>query len=106
MDIQTIHYEAKEAANKAELDYFEKHGEPAYCGFAWVEVDVSRKNSKEAKLLKHVGFRDSWKPKCVYSWSVGDYATQSMDIKEQGARAYAEVMRKYGIKARACSRAD
>jgi hypothetical protein len=29
-----------------------------------------------------------------------------MDIKEAGAEAYAEVLRKFGINAHACSRAD
>ena len=27
---------------EAQKDYFEKNGEPGYCGFAWVEVPVDR----------------------------------------------------------------
>jgi hypothetical protein len=39
-------------------------------------------------------------------WKHGVSCTQSMDIKEAGAEAYAEVLREFGINAHACSRAD
>ena len=106
MNYQAIHQEAVEAANKAEQEYFEKYGEPMYCGFAWVSVRVTRTNSKEAIGLKSIGFKNSWMPKRVELWNVTSNGTQSMDIKEQGARAYAEVLRKHGIEAYAASRAD
>ena len=58
MDIQAIHNEAKTAAITAENAYLAQHGEPLYCGFAWVDVFVARTNSKEAKeLLKLVSKR-------------------------------------------------
>ena len=106
MNYQAIHQEAVEAANKAEQEYFEKYGEPMYCGFAWVSVRVTRTNSKEANALKDIGFKNSYMPKRLELWNVTKNSTQSMDIKEQGARAYAEVMRKHGIEAYAASRAD
>ena len=62
MDIQAIHNEAKTAAIQAENAYLSQHGEPLYCGFAWVDVFVERTNSKEAKeLLKiAVDTRKNW----------------------------------------------
>ena len=96
------------AARQAEADFRAKHGEPGYCGFGWVEVYVERTNSKLAKELLANGFkRDSFlKPKCLTVWNPGGSGTQSMDIKEAGAHAFAEVLRNAGLKAYACSRAD
>ena len=106
MDIQAIKNEAELAANLAQADFLHKHGEMAYCGFAWVDVYVSRTNSKEAKLLKEIGFKRDYKPKCLNLWKPGNYNGQSMDVLEAGARAYAEVLSKYGFRAYMGSRAD
>ena len=106
MDIQSIHNEAKTAAIQAENAYLSQHGEPLYCGFAWVDVFVARTNSKEAKELLKVGFKKSWRAKCLNLWSPGGYNGQSMSIKEAGASAYAEVLSKYGFRAYCGSRAD
>jgi hypothetical protein len=94
------------AARQAEADFRAKHGEPGYCGFGWVEVYVDRTNSKQAKELLAAGFRKDYKPKCLTVWNPGGSGTQSMDIKEAGAQAFAEVLQKAGLKAYACSRAD
>ena len=106
MDIQVIHNEAQTAAINAEQAFIAQHGEPAYCGFAWVDVFVERTNSKEAKELLKIGFKKSWRPKTMNLWSPGGYNGQSMDIKEAGASAYAEVLSKYGFRAYCGSRAD
>jgi hypothetical protein len=53
-----------------------------------------------------MGFRKSWKSKCLNLWRVGTYNGQSMDVKEAGAHAYAEVLSKYGYRAYMGSRAD
>ena len=106
MDIQAIRNEAEQAANQAQADFLQKHGEMAYCGFAWVNVYVSRSNSKEAKLLKEIGFKLDYVPKRLNLWSPGDYKGQSMDVLEAGARAYAEVLTKHGFRAYMGSRAD
>ena len=98
--------EAFEAARTAEADFRARHGEPGYCGFAWVDVYVNRTNSKEAKELIAAGFRKDYKPKCLSVWNPGGSFTQSMDIKEAGAHAFAEVLRKAGLNAYAWSRAD
>ena len=104
--VQAIVAEAKQAAVAAETAYRAKYGEPAYCGFAWVEVRVERTNSAEAKALIAAGFKKDWKPKVLSLWNPGGSGTQSMDVKEEGAAAFAKVMRDYGYKASACSRAD
>ena len=106
MDFQAIHNEAQTAAINAENAYLAQHGDPMYCGFAWVDVYVERTNSKEAKELLQMGFRKSWKSKCLNLWRVGTYNGQSMDVKEAGAHAYAEVLSKYGYRAYMGSRAD
>jgi len=106
MDIQAIHNEARQAAIQAENNFLAKHGEMAYCGFAWVDVYVERTNSKEAKELLKIGFKKSWRPKCLNLWSPGGYNGQSMDVKEHGAVAYAAVLEKYGFRAYMGSRAD
>ena len=106
MNIQAIKLEAEQAANQAQANFLSQHGEMAYCGFAWVDVFVERTNSKEAKLLKEIGFKRDYKPKCLNLWSPGNYHGQSMDVLEQGARAYAEVLSKYGFRAYMGSRAD
>ena len=98
--------EAFTAARQAEADYLAQHGEPGYCGFGWVEVYVDRTNSKQAKELLANGFKKDYKPKCLTVWNPGGSGTQSMDIKEAGAHAFAEVLRTAGLKAYACSRAD
>ena len=106
MNIQAIKLEAEQAAVAAENAYLAQYGERAYCGFAWVDVFVDRTNSKEAKLLKEIGFKRDYKPKCLNLWSPGNYHGLSMDVLEEGARAYAEVLRKHGFRAYAGSRPD
>ena len=104
--INQIVQDAFTAARQAEADYLAKHGEPGYCGFSWVEVYVDRTNSKQAKELLASGFKKDYKPNCLTVWNPGGSGTQSMDIKEAGAQAFAEVLQKAGLKAYACSRAD
>ena len=106
MNMQAIHQEATQAAKNAAQEFLLKHGDTPYCGFAWVEAQVGRTNSKIAKELKSIGFSNSWLPKRVYLWNPAEAATQSMDVLEAGARAYAEVLRKHGIEAYMHSRPD
>ena len=77
-----------------------------YCGFAWVDVAVTRTNSKLAKALESVGFRKSYRAKTMTLWDPAQHRGQSMDCKEVGAQAYAEVLRANGIQASMGSRAD
>jgi len=104
--LKQIVEEAFTAARQAEADFRARHGEPGYCGFAWVDVYVDRTNSKQAKELIAAGFKKDYKPKCLSVWNPGGSFTQSMDIKEAGAHAFAEVLRTAGLRAYAGSRAD
>ena len=103
-NIESICNTAKSAAERAEADFRAKHGEPGYCGFAWVKVS-EKASTKLGRALKTVGFRKSYNGG-LDLWNPGGSFTQSMDIKEAGAEAYAEVLRQHGINAYACSRAD
>ena len=114
-NILDIHTEAtqnaKNAVGKFLADWNAKtggneYGEPMYCGFAWVDVAVTRTNSKLAKALESVGFRKSYRPKTMTLWDPAQHRGQSMDCKEQGAHAYAETLRAHGINAYMGSRAD
>jgi hypothetical protein len=103
-NIESVHNTATSAAQRAEADFRAKHGEPGYCGFAWVKVS-EKASTKLGRALKTVGFKKSYNGG-LDLWNPGGSFTQSMDIKEAGAEAYAEVLRQYGINAYACSRAD
>ena len=115
MQIDQIHTEATNKAQNAVVDFLadwnsktggNEYGEPMYCGFAWVDVNVGRTNSKLAKQLEAVGFRKSHRAKTMTLWDPAQHRGQSMDCKEQGAYAYADTLRAAGIEASAGSRAD
>jgi len=115
MNIQELHTQATITAQRAVAKFLEdwtaktggnQYGEPMYCGFAWVDVSVARTNSKEAKALESIGFRKSYRPKTMTLWDPAKHPGQSMDCKEVGAQAYAEVLREAGYKAYMGSRAD
>jgi|TARA_R110002012_G_scaffold1278_2_gene5257 hypothetical protein len=95
--IENVNIEAQE-------DFLKKHGEPLYCGFAWVEVPVARVNSKEAKKLINLGFKKSWVRKRMDLW-IHSFS-QSMDIKIAGAQAVVELLKENGIQASYGCRAD
>ena len=113
--IDSITKQAEGAAKQAQQDFLSKwnantggneYGEPMYCGFAWVDVNVGRTNSRLAKQLESVGFRKSHRAKTMTLWDPAQHRGQSMDCKEQGAYAYADTLRAAGIEASAGSRAD
>ena len=103
-NIESVHNTAVAAAQRAEAEFRAKHGEPGYCGFAWVTVH-DKASTKLGRALKTVGFRKAYGGG-LQLWNPGGSYTQSMDIKETGARAYAEAFQKAGINAYMNSRAD
>ena len=103
-NLESIHNTAREAAVQAENAFRARHGEPGYCGFAWVVVR-EKGNTKLGRALKQLGFRKEYTGG-LSLWNPGGSFTQSMDIKETGAQAYAEVLRQHGIDAYMASRAD
>jgi len=119
-DTQVISTKAKAAAVAQQAAFLahwnnstggNEYGEPMYCGFAWVTVYPEHKgNTKlgkgERRVLESMGFKKDWTGKAWQLWNPTGYHGQSMDVKEAGAQAYAEVLRQYGFKAYMGSRAD
>lgn len=100
-----IHQEAIQAAKEAEALFKQQFGEPFYCGFAWVKI-YAKGNTKFGKeVAKTPGVSKAW-DRGYDVWNPGGSGTQSMDVKESGARAYANVLNTYGIKCYPQSRAD
>jgi len=101
----------EQAAEVAEVKLREIGGDRYACGFAWVTVyPVYKGNTKagreERKVLEAMGFRKDWTGKAYEYWNPSKWGGQNVDVKEAGARAAADVLRKYGFKAYAGSRLD
>ena len=103
-NIESVHNTAEAAARTAEAEFRAQHGEPGYCGFAWVTVH-EKASTKLGRALKTVGFTKAYGGG-LQLWNPGGSYTQSMDIKETGAQAYADTLKKFGITAYMSSRAD
>lgn len=98
--------EAFEAARQASNKTYQDMGGDNYaCGFAWVNIKPG--TSKVAKYLK-----DMWGARRSYHggidvWNPGGLNVQNIDIKEDGAQAFAKVLREQlGVTAYASSRLD
>ena len=110
VDPGEIWTEACVACKVAVEEYMMKHGEPLYCGFANVKIRPAR--GSFVKFLKRVGigslgYNGGWR--VSYYDMMDDHkmcGTQSMDLKEEGCQAFANVLKKYGIEAYMESRAD
>jgi hypothetical protein len=112
--IPEIHQKALTVAKTATVDYLanwtaktggNEYGEPMYCGFAWVELPGIKLSTKIGKAFASVGFKKGYRSG-LQLWNPSDHHGQSMDAKEAGADAYAEVLESYGVKAYGASRAD
>ena len=106
IDWYKVLVEAFQAAKDAETDFRAKYGEPFYCGFAWVNIrpghhPVVKVLKENFSQIGHKGHPSGWDV-----WNPGGSGTQSMDIKECGADAFASVLQKYGVTCYAQSRAD
>ena len=106
-----IFAEAKASSDSAVDEFVEKHGEPMYCGFANVSIHPARGRfvsfMKKADIGSN-GYKGGWRIS-YYDIMPNDHkyrGTQSMDIKEEGCRAFADALKKYGITAYTESRAD
>ena len=101
--------DATRAAKRALTTMMLKHGEDVYaCGFAWVTYpEKIRSNSQFGKALTAIGFKfDDYRKRFV-KWNPGDYMGQSIDFKEEAAKAYADEFEKLtGIKLTVGSRMD
>ena len=106
-NIESIHNEATQAAETAAAKFFQEKlgGRDRFaCGFAWVIVP-EKASTKLGRALKTVGFDKAYGGG-LQLWNPSHFPCQNVDTLEEGARAYAEVLKKYGIEAYAGSRLD
>ena len=107
-DLKQIVAEAKDAAYRA-ADVFEQEHFPnggwGACGFAWVNIYGVKGNTRIGRRMKLAGVEQSW-DKSFQLWNPSKYPTQNVDTLEAGARAAAEVFKRYGFTAYAGSRLD
>ena len=105
--VQDALNEAGIQARTAAKEFLQKHGDRDCCGFAWVNVWGVRSNSKLGKALQAAGFRKDYTGS-LQLWNPSKFPTQSLNILEAGAEAYAQVLRdKLGLeKVYAGSRMD
>ena len=113
-DLKTIMQEARGAAATAAQSFLDdwnastggnQYGEPMYCGFAWVNIYGVKGNTKLGRAMKTAGYEKSYDGS-LQIYNPAGYGGQSMDVKEAGARAAAEVFKRYGFTAYMGSRAD
>ena len=109
-ELKAIRVEAQNAATARSMEEYTKHGDGWACGFAWVNIyehngKKIKGNTKLGRLLKAAGVRQDW-TRAFQVWAGEWYNGQSIDIKEAGAQAYADVLRKYGFTAYEGSRLD
>lgn len=86
-------------------------GDWSACGFAWVTIYPKHKGTtlegkKERHLYKALGFEKDYTGKSYQLWNPSGLGVQSVDIKDAGAVAAANVLRRYDIEAYAGSRLD
>lgn len=75
------------------------------CGFAWVNIRPARGKFVELLKQRGEGYTDTYYGGyTVYNPS--KHHTQWMDAKEKGARAFLDVIKKYGIKGSVGTRMD
>lgn len=94
MDVQTAHIKALAAAEQASQELADRYyggKDGGACGFAWVDISGVRSNSTLGKQLQTVGFRKSYTG-TLQLWNRWWYG-QSIDAAEEGAQAYARVLR-------------
>jgi hypothetical protein len=104
--VQNALNEAGIQARTATKAFLQKNGDRDACGFAWVTVYDVRSNSKLGKALATVGFRKAY-GSGLQLWNPSGNPTQSITAKEEGAEAYAQVLKdKLGLTAYAGSRMD
>ena len=113
-DVIAIMDEALLMAQAATGEYLAKelNGKDAYpCGFAWVNIysyrgKKIRANSWLGKALAELGARKSDYEKCFKIWDPSKSMLQNIDAKYAGARAAADVLKRYGFEAYAGERMD
>ena len=108
-ELKNIMVEAQSAAYAAADKFFKDQlgGIDRYaCGFAWTNIYGIKGNTKLGKAMKAAGYQRNDYEKCIQIWNPSRYGCQNVDTLEAGARAAADVFKKYGFTAYAGSRLD
>jgi hypothetical protein len=106
--VPSVVAEAESAAYAAANKFFQEQlgGRDQYaCGFAWVSIYGIKGNTKLGKALAACGFRKAYSGG-LQLWNPSKFGCQNVDTLEAGARAAADVFKKYGFTAYAGSRLD
>ena len=106
--LKDIVAEAQAEASKAATKFFQDRlgGKDQYaCGFAWVNIYGIKGNTKMGRNMKAAGVRQDY-TKAFQLWNPSGLFVQNVDTLEAGARAAADVFKKYGFEAYAGSRLD
>jgi len=105
--VEVVVLEAYAEAAKATRAYLAAHGDRDACGFAWVNIYGVRSNSKLGLALKKAGAHKDYTGSLQF-WNPAKSGTQSISALEEGADAFARVLReKLGLeKVYAGSRLD
>ena len=105
--VEVVVLEAYAEAAKACRAYLAVHGDRDACGFAWVNIYGVRSNSKLGNALKAAGARKDYTGSLQF-WNPSKSGTQSISALEEGASAFAKVLKeKLGLeKCYAGSRLD
>lgn len=108
-----FHTQAQLAAQQAVDAAIAEHGENnsafLYCGFAWAVIKPARGAFIKALKQHKIGRSGTYG-----GWEISNYAmfnlppklSQSMELKEIGARAYCNRLQELGVNAYMSSRAD
>ena len=113
LNLNEINIEAKAAAKEAALNYFNNKMDGqcrGACGFAWVNIyeydgKQIKGSTKIGRALKEAGVEQDYN-RVFTIWNPSGLGVQSVEVLEAGAKAAAEVFKKYGFKAYGCSRLD
>lgn len=93
--LKAIH-EATAAATAAGLAHLTKIGGDQYpCGFAWVNIKPARGQWVATMKRLSIGHTDEYGGYSILNPAI--ISCQNMDAKEAGARAFATVLRGYGV---------
>ena len=105
-DWDAVLNEAFAAAAEAAQEHIDANPDVWYpCGFAWANIKPARGKLVQVLKDRGEGYTDEFLGGyTVYNPSKNH--TQWMDAKEKGARAFADVLRKHGIKASVGTRLD
>jgi hypothetical protein len=103
-NIESVHNQASKAAAEATQLFLNRNGDRDCCGFAWVTVR-EKGSTRLGRALKSVGFRPAYGGG-LQLWNPSRSYTQSITALEEGADAYARVLKAHGVDAYTGSRMD